>query len=158
MASQNIVAHSGNLITIELDGKRFGTIRSLRANDDYSPEPLSGIGDIHTQEYVPTMARHTINVEYAILKAESMRDAGILDENGCAKLGGKEFDIVIYEKNPLGTPGQGGADQSACDTQVREVRKYRYCSYASGSVSVQAHQIVMSDAVFNARDVTGTAV
>jgi hypothetical protein len=157
MATQNILAHSGNLIALELDGKRFGTIRTLRANDDYAPEPLSGIGDIHVQEYVPSMARHSLSVDYMVIKTDSLRKAGLLDENGCARLQGMEFDITIYEKNP--TAGSGGnASQASCEGALTELRKYRYCSMASGSVNVQAHQIVVSDATFNARDVVGKGI
>lgn len=156
---QNIVAHSGNLITLELDGKRFGTIRSMRVQDDYSPEPVSGVGDIHVQEWVPTMARHTISVEYAILKADSMRKQGIMDENGCGKLQGQEFDIAIYEKFPQQGSGGGTATQTGvCDVQLSEVRRYRHCSFASGSINIQAHQVVMSDATFYARDVVGKGI
>lgn len=155
MATQNILAHSGNLITLEFDGKRFGTIQRMNVQDDYGPEPVSGIGDIHVQEYVPSMARHSITVEHAVLKKNSMRHAGLIAENGCARLQGTEFDIVIYEKNPVAGAGGTASQTGVCDTPMAEVRRYRYCSFASGSISIQAHRVVMTDATFNARDVVG---
>lgn len=155
---QNIIAHSGNLLAIEFDGKRFATIQSMSVQDDYGPEPVSGIGDIHVQEYVPSMARHTIQVHHAVLKSSSMYGQSIIGENGCDRLRGLEFDIVIYEKNPLsGQTATGGsaAQEGVCDTQLAVVRKYRHCSMASGSTQIQAHRVVMTDATFNARDVIG---
>jgi len=145
MAIQNIIAHSGNLITLELDGKTFGTIQRMSCSDAYNPEPVSGIGDIHAQEFVPSMAQHTITVEHAVLKVGAMRSLGVIGENGTERLKGMEFDIVVYEKNP----------QSSA---IKELRKYRHCSYASGSINISAHRVVMSDATFNARDVVGTGI
>ena len=95
--------------------------------------------------YVPGMARHTLSVEYAVLKTSSLRAAGVIDENGNARLKGMEFDIVVYSKMP------GGGELS-------EQRKYRHCTFASGSVTVQSHRVVMSDATFNARSVTGSGL
>jgi hypothetical protein len=160
--SQNLIAHSGNLITIEFDGKRFGTIQRMSVQDDYGVEPLSGVGDSHVQEYVAGMARHVITVEYAVLRAESMRQHGILPENACERIKGWEFDIVIYAKCPSPSAGNGTAKQDGvCDTLgsgLQTIRKYVKCSYASGSVSVQAHRVVMSDATIYARDVVGRAI
>src|SRR3546814_4828252 len=68
-------------------------------NDDYSPEPASGIGDIHVQEYVPTMARHTLNVSAMLLNRGAMLEAGIAAENGDAMLQGLVFDIEVYDKD-----------------------------------------------------------
>jgi hypothetical protein len=145
MAIQNIVAHSGNLITLELDGQRFGTIQRMSCSDAYNPESVSGVGDIHSLEFVPSLAQHTITVEHAVLKVGAMRSLGVIGENGTERLKGMEFDIVIYEKNP----------QSSA---IKELRKYRYCSYASGTINISAHRVVMSDATFNSRDVTGTGI
>lgn len=144
MAIQNIVAHSGNLITLELDGKRFGTIQRMSCSDSYNPESVSGIGDIHSLEFVPSLAQHTITVEHAVLKVGAMRSLGVVGENGADRLKGMEFDIVIYEK------GTDGA--------IKELRKYRYCSFASGTINISAHRVVMSDATFNARDVVGLGI
>lgn len=155
---QNILAHSGNLIALEFDGKRFGTIQRMSASDDFGVEPISGVGDAHVQEYVPGMVRHTLTIEHAVLKSSSLRDAGIVPENGCDRLQGMEFDIAIYEKHPQ--PGTGGNATQAgvCDVQLSEVRRYRYCSVASSSTNVQAHRVVMSDATIYARDVIGKAL
>lgn len=141
MASTNLLARSGNRVIVKFDGQQIGLIQSVRMNDDYSPEPASGIGDIHVAEYVPTMARHQISVSSMILFIGAMREAGIATEDGDGMLEGKVFDIVIESKD----------DGS-------ELRKYMGCSYASGDVEVQKHAIIMSNAQFNALNVTGTGL
>lgn len=141
MASVNLKARSGNRVVVQFDGKEIGLIQSVRSNDDYSPEPASGIGDIHVQEYVPTMARHQINVSSMILFRQAMREAGITAVNGDDVLQGLVFDISVFSKD----------DGS-------ELRKYTGCSYASGDVEVNKHAILASNAQFNALDVNGTGL
>lgn len=136
---QNVKVQSGNKIAVVLDGKQLGLIRSVRASDDYSPEPASGIGDIHVQEYVPTMARHTLSITQMVLIKGALLEAGIAPENGEAVLQGLVFDIEIYAK----------------DTGVL-LRQYVGVSYASGDIDINAHQIVVASGQFNALDVRGT--
>ena len=140
MARENLKVRSGNRIVVVFDGKQVGLIQSVSANDDYSPEPASGIGDIHVAEYVPTMARHSLSVSAMLLNKGAMLQAGLVPENGEAMLQGLVFDFEVYAKDD-GTL----------------LRKYIGCSYASGSIEVQKHAIVMQSAQFNALDVTGTA-
>lgn len=138
MASSNIKVRSGNRVVVKFDGKEIGLIQSVRMSDEYGPEPASGIGDIHVQEYVPTMARHTLAVSAMVLNTGAMREAGIALENGDDALEGLVFDIVVLSKD----------DNS-------ELRKYVGCSFAGGDVEVQKHAIIVSNAQFNALDVTG---
>jgi hypothetical protein len=138
MPSINLKARSGNRVVPQFDGKQIGLIQSVRMSDDYGPEPASGIGDIHVQEYVPTMARHNIAVSSMVLFKDAMREAGISALDGDDVLEGKVFDIVIFSK-----------DDGA------ELRKYMGCSYASGDVEVTKHAIIVSNAQFNALNVTG---
>lgn len=137
---QNLKTRSGNRIVVVLDGKQIGLLQSVRANDDYGPEPASGIGDIHVQEYVPTMARHSLSVSAMLLNKGAMLEAGIAMENGDAVLQGLVFDFEVYSKD---------------DGQL--LRKYTGCSYASGDLEVSKHAIVMQSGTFNALDVSGTA-
>lgn len=138
MASVNLKARSGNRIVVTFDGTQIGLLQSVRLNDDYGPEPASGIGDIHVQEYVPTMARHTLSVTAMVLNRGSMREAGIAAVNGDDVLQGLVFDIVVQDK----------------DTG-EVLRKYVGCSYASGDMEISKHAIVMANAQFNAIDVVG---
>jgi len=137
---QNIKTRSGNRVVVVFDGKQIGMVRSVRLNDDYSPEPASGIGDIHVQEYVPTMARHSISVSQMVLIKGAMLEAGIAAENGDAMLQGLVFDLEWYSKD---------------DGQL--LRKYVGVSYASGDIEINAHQIIVASGQFNALDVVGTA-
>lgn len=136
----NLKVRSGNRVAVVFDGVQIGLIQSVGMNDDYSPEPASGIGDIHVAEYVPTMARHSLSVSGMLLNKGAMLEAGIAMENGDAMLRGLVFDFEVYSK-----------DDGAL------LRKYVGCSYASGSLDVQKHAIIMQSGQFNALDVTGTA-
>lgn len=129
---------SGNQIKVFFDGKEVGLVQSVNANDDYSPEPASGIGDIHVQEYVPTMARHSLSISQMMLNKDALMAAGIIPENGDAVLKGYVFDLEQY-------------DNVSGDL----LRKYTGCSYASGSIETTKHAIVTRSAQFNALDVGG---
>jgi hypothetical protein len=136
---QNLKVRSGNTIIVLFDGRQIGMVRSVRGSDDYGPDPASGIGDIHVQEWVPTMARHSLSVSSMVLIKDNMQAAGITPENGDAVLQGLVFDFEVYAK-------QDG----------KLLKKYLGVSYASGDIDIQAHQIVVSSGQFNALDVTGT--
>lgn len=142
MATQNIKVHSGNRCEIKFDGKMVGLLQGVSASDDYGPEPASGVGDIHVQEYVPSMARHSVSADTMVLITDNLRDAGISAENGDDMLKGMVFDIVLYAKAP----------------NAGVLRTYTGCSFASGSISVQKHAIIVSQAQFNALDVTGKGI
>lgn len=139
MAQTNLKTRSGNRIVVLLDGAHVGLLQSVRSSDDYSPEPASGIGDIHALEYVPSMARHSISVSKMVLSAEKIRAAGIFPENGDSMLQGRVFDIEHYDKDT----GQ-------------LLRKYVGCSFASGDIDVTKHGIVSISGTFNCLDVVGT--
>lgn len=144
MAAQtttNVATQSGNRIIVVLAGLQVGMIQSVQMNDDYAPEPASGIGDIHVGEYVPTMARHSLSVEVMVLKKGALIKAGVAMANGDGVLQGVVLDIESYDKD-TGAP----------------LRKYISCSYASGSISITKHAIVMQQAQFLALDVSGTGM
>ena len=141
MAIANVQAATGNRVVIEFDGLQIGLVQSVRSSDSYALEDASGIGDIHVKEHVPTKATHSVAVSTMVLMKKSMRAAGIVPENGDAALKGLVFDIVEYSKD-----------------DGKMLRKYIGCSYDSGSISVEAHRIVMSDGQFKALDVSGTGL
>lgn len=141
MGTTNVQTQSGNRIRVEFDGKQVGLVQSVRASDDYGLEPASGIGDIHVQEYVPGMARHSIAVSTMVLKQKNMRRAGLFIENGDTALKGLVFDIVEYDK----------------DTN-EVLRKYTGCSYGSGETDVSKHAITVSSGNFMALDVSGKGI
>lgn len=139
MATKNLKVRSGNRIVITLDGLQIGTMKSLRMNDDYSPEPVTGIGDIHVVEHVPTVARHSLQCSYVVLNVGALREIGIATENGDSALLGLVFDIIVFSKD-----------------DGKQLRKYTGCSYASGDLEINANAIVMANATFNALDAVGT--
>ena len=135
----NVKTQTGNRIIVQLNGIAVGLARGVDMNDDYGLEPATGIGDIHVQEHVPTVARHSVAVSTMVLITGNLRQLGIAVENGDGALNGLIFDIVTLAK-----------DTGAV------LRKYIGCSYGSGSVNVQANAIVVSNSNFMALDVQGT--
>jgi hypothetical protein len=138
---QNRKVRSGNETLVIFDGKQIGMIQSVRANDSYGLEAASGIGDIHVQEHVPTVANHSLSVSSMVLIKGAMLEAGIATENGDAALQGLVFNFESYDK------ATGAL-----------LRKYVGCSYDSGDMDISAHRIMMQSAQFKALDVVGTAV
>ncbi len=138
---ENVKAQTGNRVVVLFGGDQVGAIQSVSMNDDYGPEAVSGIGDIHALEHAPTMARHTLSVSNMVLKKSNLRKAGISVINGDAVLRGLVFDFESYDK----------------DTGEL-LRKYVGCSFASGSTDIQKHAILIASAQFNALDVTGDGV
>lgn len=135
---QNLKVRSGNRIVVVFDGKKIGMVRSVRASDSYGLEAASGIGDIHVQEHVPTMATHSLSISNMVLIKGAMMSSGIVPENGDAALQGLVFDLEQYDK----------------DTGVM-IRKYVGVSYDSGDIDISAHQIVVQSGQFKALDVVG---
>lgn len=143
MAEEHRIVNSGNRIEVQFDGKVVGLLQNLRPSDSYGLEPASGIGDIHVQEYVPSMARHQISASTMVLFSKNLRDSKISMENGDEVLKGLVFDIVVYGKDPK---------------NAGVLRKYTKCSYEGGDMEIQKHAIVVSNAQFVALDVTGTKI
>ncbi len=138
MAAVNQKAKSGNRIAIMFDGQQVGACKSVSLHEDYSPDPITGIGSIEVLEYVPTTARYTLQMEAIVLEKEQLRSAGITAENSADVLLGRVFDVSVISK----------------DTG-EELRKYSGCSYASGDVRITANQVVSTSASFNALSVSG---
>jgi hypothetical protein len=143
MATEHRIVNSSNRIEIQFDGKVVGLLQNIRPNDEYGHEPASGVGDLHVQEYVPSMARHQISAATMVLYADNLRDLGIAMENGDEVLKGLVFDICIYGKDPK----NNGL-----------LRKYMKCSYTGGDIEIQKHAIVASNAQFVALDVVGKRI
>ena len=136
----NLQVRSGNRIIITFGGVQIGMLQSVSANDDYAPEPASGIGDIHVQENVPTIARHSLSVSAMVMNKGAMVKAGLAPANGDAVLLGIVYNVEIYSKDD-GTL----------------LANYIGCSYASGSLEVTKHAIVMQHGQLLALDRTGSA-
>jgi len=143
MANEHRIVNSGNRIEVQFDGKVVGLLQNLRMSDDYGHEPASGIGDIHVQEYVPSMARHSLSASTMVLFTKNLRDSNISMENGDAVLKGMVFDIVVFGRDPK---------------NAGVMRKYTNCSFTSGDIEISKHAIVVANAQFVALDVTGQKI
>lgn len=155
---QNVIVRSSNRFTIMIGGTAVGLLQDLRCQDDYSPEPASGIGDIHVKEYVPTMARHTISTSQACMFTASLRQLGISFENGDDALKGLVFDIEVHDRTAETSiqPGKSGVGNAAGLTLLSEgssgvvLRRYEKCSFASGDIEIRKHAMIVNSATINA--------
>lgn len=140
MPQTNLLTRSGNKIIATFDNKQIGLLQEIRFQETLDPQEASGIGNIHVREWVPTLQRLSITARWMVLNKQSMYNAGVgIPENGDDALNGLVFDIQIL------------------DAATGELlRKFIGCSYASGDVEVQKHQIVFSNASFLALDSSGT--
>jgi hypothetical protein len=130
---------TGNEIRVAIDGVELELVQSIRFTDDYGHEDASGIGDIHVQEHVPTVARHTATMSKLAVPREVAVELGIITENGDVAMEGKIFDIEVFEK-------ASGA----------LIRKVINCVNIGGDIGFTAHRMIMTDAQFRGRDVSGT--
>lgn len=178
-ATQNLRAISGNLVLIQMGGKTVGYVQSMTASEDYNPEPLSGVGDIHVHEHVPTQARYQLSIERACLRLD-MTEKNLpggslmtipngapeegLWHNGEEVLKGWVFDVVVISGRAIpsiapggnssqnGTGGNGTASVSAGPNAFRT---YYNCSLGSATVRIAKHAIIIEDAVLLPTHVDG---
>lgn len=132
---------SANGVAIFIGGIQVGGAQSVRANDDYGLEPAYGIGDSNPIEHVPGATRHSLSVSKLVLFKNKLREAGVEPQNSQDALKGTVFDIELYDKE-----------------SGESLRKYKDCSYGSGSLDISANRIISASAEFMARDVSGTGV
>lgn len=138
MASANVNTKAANRIIIQFDGKQVGACKSVSLHESYNHEPVTGIGDIHVIEYVPTLASYSVQIEAMVLEKEALRSAKILTENGEDTLVGRVFDISVISKD-----------------SGEEIRKFSGCTYDSGDIRITTNQVVSTSAQFKALRVSG---
>jgi hypothetical protein len=151
--TQNAIVRSSNRFTIKIGGVVVGLLQDLRCQDDYSPEPASGIGDIHVKEYVPTMARHTISTSQACMFTASLRNLGISFENGDDALKGMVFDIEVNDRITQLSVSEGISTEvlmGAEGSSGTVLRRYEKCSFASGDIEIRKHAMIVTSATINA--------
>lgn len=160
---------TGNRIIVKFGGDVIGMVQDLRCSDDYGLEPVSGIGDIHIVEYVPTMARHTLHVSQMVLSKGSILANRGVAKNANDMLKGLVVDFEIWDRGAgvatsenisgLGTMyfGDGGFDPNYdnlpnSDFTSKLIRKYRNCYYGGGDWEFRKHAIMVTSATYYATD------
>lgn len=155
---QNVVVRASNRFTIVMGGKPVGMLQDLRCQDDYSPEPASGIGSIYVKEYVPTLARYTISTSQACMFKGALRQIGVSFQNGDDAMRGLVFDIEVHDRtieasvkdySSTGT-NTPGLEIGAEGEEGTLLRRYEKCSFASGDIEIRKHAIIITSATINA--------
>ena len=168
------LALSGNHLQVKINNNIVGFVQTITAQDDYAPEPLSGIGDIHVHEWVPTMARYTIAVDRMVLRQSSLMEiaSGLstdtpvpgpaggsspgqagnngkgIWEDGYQVMQGYVFDIEAiagFYPNPY----EPLTDVSiAAVTGGGSMKHWYQASFANGTIRIAKHTITIEDATF----------
>lgn len=130
--------HEANKTRVFINGVEFFLLANIRGSDDYALDRVSGIGDIHVKEHIPTVAQHVFTMSGYMLKNEPSITNGIVPENGDAALEGRIFSIEIFSREgPL-------------------LRRYEEAMCNNADANMTAHRLLMKDATFYATDVSGS--
>jgi len=117
--------YSGNTIMVVIKNKPVGLLQDVTADEDFAPEPASGIGDPRVVEYVPTMYRISLAVSSMSLKKDSLFSVGVFPEDVEKYLSTEPFTVVVIDK-----------------VTNKTIRQYLNCIFARGTLSVRKHTIV----------------
>jgi len=117
--------YSGNTIMVVIKNKPVGLLQDVTADEDFAPEPASGIGDPRVVEYVPTMYRISLAVSSMSLKKDSLFSVGVFPDNVDAYLATEPFTVVVIDK-----------------VSKKTIRQYNNCIFGRGTLSVRKHTIV----------------
>ena len=127
--------YSGNTITVMINGKEVGLLQEVSADEDFAPEPASGIGNPQVIEYVPTINRISLAVGSMSLRKDSLFSAGVYPENITKYLQTNPFQVQIIDK-----------------VSGKTVRMYNNCIFARGTLNLRKHTIVSHNCTLLATD------
>lgn len=132
-----VFTYEANRTRVFVGGIEFHLLSNVRGTDNYALERVSGIGDIHVREHVPTVAQHEFTLSGYMVKDEQSISSGIIPENGDAALLGRTFTVEMFDKDgPL-------------------LRRYEQAMCNNADASMAAHRLLMKDTTFYATDVVG---
>lgn len=117
--------YSGNNIMVVIKNKPVGLLQDVTADEDFAPEPASGVGDPRVVEYVPTMYRISLAVSSMSLKKDSLFSVGVFPENINKYLATEPFTVVVVDK-----------------VTNKIIRQYINCIFGRGTLAVRKHTIV----------------
>ena len=117
--------YSGNNIMVVIKNKPVGLLQDVTADEDFAPEPASGVGDPRVVEYVPTMYRVSLSVSSMSLKKDSLFSVGVFPENITKYLATEPFTVVVVDK-----------------VTNKIIRQYLNCIFGRGTLAVRKHTIV----------------
>lgn len=117
--------YSGNTILVVIKNRPVGLLQDVTADEDFAPEPASGIGDPRVVEYVPTMYRISLAVSSMSLRKDSLFSVGVFPENIETYLATEPFTVLVIDK-----------------VTRKTIRQYNNCIFGRGTLAVRKHTIV----------------
>lgn len=175
----------GGKILLKMDNKIVGFANEATCQDSYGMRPIHVIGQLQPIDYVPTEARHIIDLNVMVLRKSSLITAnlepqgagnyGFLSLADIGKVSTQEADIE-GDSTTLATGNDANQgllrvlhakvfDISICmptyDTTTSAWKypalvTYKDCSFNSGNVRFNANQITVHQCQFVALDRSGT--
>lgn len=131
------LVYESNKSRVFINGIECFLLNDVRESDNYALDRVSGIGDIHVRQHVPTMAQHEVTLTGYMLRDEQMVSSGIIPENGDEALKGRTFSIEIFDKEgPL-------------------LRRYEEAMCNNDGATITKHALFMKEATFYATNVSG---
>lgn len=147
MATNNRRTYVSNRIDLVLDDQyRIGAVQSVEVQMSFALEPISGVGSVRVLEWIPTMARISVNCDTVYIFSEEMEQVGrqLVPQRADDSMFGWVFDIYA-QPDQFDVPGYGAAAYS-------KVWKAQGCSFDSGSFRVAKHGAVGRACSFMALD------
>lgn len=105
----------GGKILIRMDGKVIGFANEATCSDSYGLQPIHVLGQLQPLDYVPTEARHQIDMNLMIVKGSSLITAN-LEPAGAGNFGFLDSSAIgggtslVSGKNLPGGPNAGVSD------------------------------------------------
>lgn len=129
--------YEANKSRVFINGVELFLLSDIRCSDDYALEAISGIGNVHVKQHVPTVARHQFTLNGYMERNEKTIRNNIIPENGDVALRGRTFSVEIFDREgPL-------------------LRRYEEAMCNDVNASMSAHRLMMKGATFHATDVKG---
>lgn len=102
----------GGKILVKMDGKYIGFANSADCSDSYGMQPIHVLGQLQPIDYVPTDARHSIDLDMMVLRDNSLIQSN-LEPAGAGNYG----FLSAGKTDTIGNIANGNKDLAA-DTEV----------------------------------------
>jgi len=151
VAVKNRQAYVANRIDLVWDDvARVGAVQNAEVQISFALEPISGVGSVRVLEYIPTMARITVNTDMVYMFGEEVERVGAsyMPQKSDDSLNGMVFDMYALV-DAVDTPSRYGKGNGA---KYNTMWKAQGCFLDSGSFRVAKHGAIGRACSFAALD------
>jgi len=69
---------SGNRVLLKIKGETIGVCQNVSVDDNFDLQPITGIGDVETQEHIVGHITHNISGEKYFVASDTLRKLGFV--------------------------------------------------------------------------------